>query len=184
MKILDIGANDGFWYLQNKDKFPMCNFTLVEANIENENKLKQLNVEYYIECLSDIEKEVDFYITKDSPTTTGASYYRENTVFFSDDNIKIVKIKTKRLDDLFPNRIFNIIKIDVQGSELDIIKGGQRIFSNARKVIMEVPVDGVEYNFGAPKRKDYFDIMQSMGFTSYKIIQSLAGVHEDYEFEK
>jgi FkbM family methyltransferase len=184
MKILDIGANDGFWYLENKHRFPMCDFTLVEANIKNEYKLKQLNVEYYIECLSDTEKEVDFYITKDNPTTTGASYYKENTNFFSENNIDVIKVRTKTLDNLFPNRFFDIIKIDVQGSELDIIKGGSRIFSAAKKIIMEIPIDGIEYNIGAPKRKDYFETMNSIGFKSHRMIQSISGVHEDYEFTK
>jgi FkbM family methyltransferase len=184
MKILDIGANDGFWYLQNVNKYPLCEFTLIEANSKNEPKLKNLGVEYHIVCLSDSEKEVDFYITKDNPTSTGASYYRENSNFFTEENIEVLKMKTKTLDSLFPDKIFDIIKIDVQGSELDIIRGGLRIFNNAKKIIIEVPIEGIEYNIGAPKRSDYFDIMEELGFFKYKSIQNLGGVHEDFIFEK
>lgn len=184
MNILDIGANDGFWYKTNKDNYPLCNFTLIEANKNNEHYLQQLGVEYFIECLSDSEKQVDFYITKDSPTTTGASYYRENTQHFSDDKIEVISMKTKRLDDLLEGRTFDIIKIDVQGSEIDIINGGRRIFSNARKVIMEVPIEGVQYNAGAPSRSEYFQIMKELGFEKATCTANVNNVHEDYVFEK
>jgi FkbM family methyltransferase len=184
MNILDIGANDGFWYKTNKGNYPLCSFTLIEANKNNEAHLKQLGVEYFIECLSDSEKEVDFYITKDSPTTTGASYYRENTQYFSDDKIEVVKMKTKRLDDLLEGRTFDIIKIDVQGSEIDIINGGRRIFSGARKVIMEVPIEGIQYNAGAPTRSEYFAMMKELGFEKSVCIANINNIHEDFVFEK
>lgn len=184
MRILDIGANDGFWYLQNRNTYPLCEFTLIDANEYNEPKLKSLGVEYYIACLSDTEKEVDFYTVKDNLTSTGASYYKENSQYFSEDKIQIIKVKTKTLDSLFPNKNFDVIKIDVQGSELDIIRGGMRIFKEARKVIMEIPIDGIEYNIGAPKRQEYFEIMKELGFTRYQSIENLGGVHEDFIFEK
>lgn len=184
MKILDIGANDGFWYLQNKNKYPMCDFTLVEANAYNEPKLKSLGVEYYIACLSDSEKEVTFYTTKNNLTSTGASYYKENSHYFSEDNLEIIKMKTTTLDNLFKDRKFDIIKIDVQGSELDIIKGGIKIFKESKKIIIELPVDGIEYNTGAPKRQEYFHIMKELGFIKYEKIANLGGVHEDFIFEK
>lgn len=184
MKILDIGANDGFWYLQNASKYPLCEFTLIDANVHNEPKLKSLGVEYYIACLSDTEKELDFYTVKNNLTSTGASYYKENTHHFSDENLEIIKVKATTLDILFPHRSFDIIKIDVQGAELDIIRGGMKIFQEARRVIIELPIEGIEYNIGAPKRQDYFDIMKRLGFTQYQSVENLGGVHEDFIFEK
>ena len=88
------------------------------------------------------------------------------------------------MDDLFQDRTFDIIKIDVQGCEIDIIKGGKRIFQSATRVYMEVPVDGIEYNLGAPKRREYFQIMEDLGFKKHAFIENLAGVHEDFVFEK
>lgn len=184
MKILDIGANDGFWYLQNKSKYPLCEFTLIDANPYNEPKLKSLGVEYYIKCLSDSEKEIDFYTNKNDLSSTGASYYKENTNHFSDDNLEILKVKTTTLQNLFENRFFDIIKIDVQGAELDIIKGGIEIFRNSKKVIIELPVDGIEYNIGAPKRSEYFNTMKELGFNKFYSIENIGGVHEDFIFEK
>lgn len=184
MKILDIGANEGFWYLQNRNKYPLCEFILIDANAYNEPKLKSLGVEYHIACLSDAEKDINFYTTKNNLTSTGASYYKENTHYFSDDNLEVMKIKSTTLDILFPHRSFDIIKIDVQGAELDIVRGGIRIFKEARKVTMEIPIDGIEYNIGAPRREEYFQIMKELGFTQYQSIENLGGVHEDFIFEK
>lgn len=184
MKILDIGANDGWWYLHNKDTYPDAKFILIEANPNNESSLKKLGVEYYIKCLSDSVKQVDFYITSDSPSTTGASYYLENTHHFNNSNIQILKLETTTLDLLFPNETFDIIKMDVQGAEVDIIKGGINLIKQAKQIILEVPIDGVEYNINAPNRKEYFDIMNEIGFSIYEVLDNINNIHEDIKFIK
>lgn len=184
MKILDIGANDGWWYKQTKNEYPEAEFVLIEANPNNEHTLKSLGVPYYIVCLSDSVKNVDFFITTDSPTTTGASYYLENTEHFNENNIKVLKLTTNTLDLLFPDDTFDIIKLDVQGSEVDILNGGPNLIRRATKVILEVPVDGIEYNIGAPNRKAYFDTMQKLGFDSYEILSNINNLQEDIRFTK
>jgi len=184
MKILDIGANDGWWYKQTKNEYPDAEFVLIEANPNNEPALKLLNVPYYIVCLSDRIKTVDFFITSDSPTTTGASYYLENTEHFNKNNIQVLTLTTNTLDLLFPNETFDIIKLDVQGSEVDILNGGINLINRASEVIMEVPLDGIEYNIGAPNRKTYFDTMKKLGFNSYEIISNINNLQEDIKFTK
>lgn len=184
MNILDIGANDGWWYNQTKPAYPDARFTLIEANINNEPALKSLNVPYHIVCLSDCIKEVNFYITKNAPTSTGASYYLENTEHFSESNLVTVKMITTTLDTLFPNEVFDIIKIDVQGSEVDVINGGKNLISKAKHVILEVPLDGVEYNIGAPSRDVYFNTMHKLGFGTYEILENINNLQQDIKFSK
>lgn len=183
MKVLDIGANDGWWYLNNKNSYPDAKFTLIEANPNNESSLKELGVEYYIKCLSNCVKQVDFYIN-DAPTTTGASYYLENTHHFNNSNIQILKLETTTLDLLFPNETFDIIKMDVQGAEIDIIKGGISLIKQAKQIILEVPIEGIEYNIGAPDRKTYFKIMNKLGFLTHEILTNVNNTHEDIKFTK
>ena len=184
MKILDIGANNGWWYNQTKTTYPDAEFTLIEANINNESALKSLNVSYHIVCLSDHIKEVNFYTTKTEPTSTGASYYLENTEHFSESNLVTVKMITTTLDTLFPNEVFDIIKIDVQGSEVDVINGGNTLISKAKHVILEVPLDGVEYNIGAPARDVYFNTMYKLGFLTYEILENINNLQQDIKFTK
>jgi FkbM family methyltransferase len=113
--------------------------------------LETFNVDYSICLLSDSEKEVDFYIRKNEPRCTGNSIYRENTSFYDDDQIIVEKKQTKTLSNLLNNQTFDLIKIDVQGSEIDIINGGLDIIKEAKGILMEVSL--MEYNQNAPTKE-------------------------------
>ena len=58
--------------------------------------------------------------------------------------------------------MFDLIKIDTQGSELDIIKGGKNLILKSKAVILEVAY--IEYNLGAPKSDEVVKYMNEMGF--------------------
>jgi FkbM family methyltransferase len=184
MRILDVGANDGWWYKNTLNTYPQAEFILVEANPYNEPALQQLGVEYHIACLSDEVKQVDFFITADNPTSTGASYYLENTDNFHQDNTRSIELTTTTLDILFPSETFDYIKMDVQGAEVDIIKGGKVLLSKASQVLLEVPIEGIEYNLGAPTRADYFKVMAEVGFTNYVVVENINNLQEDILFTK
>lgn len=162
VSILDIGANVGQFYNDAKLLFPNAYFYLIEGNDNCEVGLAGLEVDYSIALLSDIEKEVDFYIRKYEPRCTGNSIYRENTSFFDDDQIIIERKKTITLNKLLNDKFFDLIKIDVQGSEIDIVKGGLEIFKNAKGVLMEVSL--VEYNKNAPTQDFVINFMSELGF--------------------
>jgi len=70
----------------------------------------------------------------------------------------------KRLDDIFEDdAVFDLIKVDTQGSELDILKGGENLVSRASAIILEVSY--IEYNEGAPSQQETLDYMKEIGFT-------------------
>ena len=146
--ILDIGANKGRWSLEvNKKVFPKFYFTLIEP-IEYQdlekisrklNNFKVLNV-----LLDHIERKVTWYEKRN----TGDSMFKENTGYF-DDCIEIEKT-TSTLDNIFnKNNVFDLIKIDCQGAELPILKGGKKLIQHADVIILELPFMG-EYNIGVP----------------------------------
>jgi FkbM family methyltransferase len=153
--ILDIGANVGQFYNEIKTIFPNSYYYLIEGNDSCEVVLETLNVDYSICLLSDYEKEVDFYVRKNEPRCTGNSIYRENTSFYDDDQITILKKQTKTLSSILNNQTFDLIKIDVQGSEVDIIK-------RAKGVLMEISL--VEYNQNAPVKEFVYEYMTNLGF--------------------
>ena len=166
--ILDIGANVGQFYNEIKEIFPNSYYYLIEGNDSCEVVLETLNVDYSISLLSDIEKEVDFYVRKHEPRCTGNSIYRENTSFYDDDQIIILKKQTKTLSNILNNKIFDLIKIDVQGSEIDIINGGIDIIKNAKGVLMEISL--VEYNQNAPVKEFVYEYMSNIGFIPIETI--------------
>lgn len=173
--ILDIGACYGQFYQDCLISFPNAYYFLVEANSLCDEPLRNLNVDYYIGALSDSQKIVNFYLTKTAltcgPTSTGNSVYREKTSYYNDDNVVTQQIQTTTLDLLFDvDKKFDLIKLDVQGSELDILRGGMDIVKKAKGILMEVALQ--EYNVGAPLQTEVYQFMDSLGFSPQKIVGS------------
>jgi|TARA_Y100000310_G_scaffold109343_1_gene107785 FkbM family methyltransferase len=168
--ILDIGAHSGQFYSWAKYEWPDSVIWMVESNEIHESTLKNLtsgkNDEYLIAALGDEEREVTFYTRKDKPHTEGNSYYKEANYWDIPQLVLESKVKLQRLDDLFTEDTeFELIKIDTQGSELDILKGGQNLVSKSSVVILEVSY--VEYNLGSPLAEDVIDYMKSINFDIY-----------------
>lgn len=160
--ILDVGANTGWFYNLATQQFPDAYYYLIEANPLCEDVLKSLNVDYYIGPISDSIKTVAFYTSKSDPLTTGASIYKENTSHFSDDNLITNYYQTTLLDSLLNDKYFDLIKMDVQGSELDIIRGGLSIIKNAKGLLLELSC--LPYNEGAPLEQEIIAYLQTIGF--------------------
>lgn len=160
--ILDIGANVGQFYNESKQIFPDSYYFLIEGNDKCEEALKALNVDYSISLMSDKVKYVNFYTRTYEERCTGNSIYREKTSFFDDNQITIETKQTTTLNLLFDNIQFDLIKIDVQGSEIDIINGGVNIIKNSKGVLLEVSL--VEYNENAPTKEFVYDFMEKLGF--------------------
>ena len=168
--ILDIGAHRGQFYSWAKYESPDSVIWMVESNEIHESTLKNLtsgkNDEYLIAALGDEEREVTFYTRKDKPHTEGNSYYKEANYWDIPQLVLESKVKLQRLDDLFTEDTeFELIKIDTQGSELDILKGGQNLVSKSSVVILEVSY--VEYNSGSPLAEDVISYMKSINFDIY-----------------
>lgn len=169
--ILDIGANNGQFYNESKNIFPDSYFLLIEGNEYCEPALKTLGVDYKISLLSDSVKEVDFYLRRQEYTCTGNSIYREKTSFYDDNEIVIEKKKTDTLSNVLGEQYFDLIKIDVQGSEIDIIIGGLDIINNCKGLLMEVSLE--EYNEGSPTIEFVDNFMKNLNFEKVEIINNL-----------
>jgi len=118
-KILDIGANVGQWYRNIQSIYMDSEILSIEANPNCEFQLRQTNENYLITFLGKEEGTIDFYTPKDNPVCTGGSAYVEQTKYYNETNVQQLPVIT--LDSL--GQQFDFIKMDVQGAELDIIKG-------------------------------------------------------------
>lgn len=166
--ILDIGANIGQFYNECKLKFPNSYYYLIEGNIKCGEVLETLNVDYSLELLSDSKKEVTFYKTTYNEKCTGNSIYREKTSFYDDEHLITELRVTTTLNKLLPNKKFDLIKIDVQGVEIDIIKGGLDIIKESKGVILEVSL--TDYNESSPTKDEVYEFMSNIGFNVSEII--------------
>lgn len=153
--VLDIGGYKGMWTRQVQQEFPRASFVIVEPNHHPE--LKTANAVVLYELLSSEETQVPWY----SNLSTGDSMYKENTVHYA--NVQPAYRSTTTLDSLFPSQRFELIKIDCQGAELAILRGGVDLVQHADVVLLECSFAG-EYNKGAPTFVDYITYMDSIGF--------------------
>jgi len=176
--ILDIGAHKGQFYGWAKEAWPDAFIWMIEANECHESTLKGLtlnnNDQYTIATIGDIEREVKFYTRKDKPHTEGASYYKEAAYWDIPQLVMEIPKTLQTLDTIFTeDSQFDLIKMDTQGSELDIIKGGEQLCRKSDYIILEVAI--TEYNEKAPLEDEVVSFMENNNF---KMITSI-GEHYD-----
>ena len=110
--------------------------------------------------------------TTDASTATGNSIYRELTPYYDNEATNlIVKKQGVMLDKLFPDETFDLIKMDIQGAELDAIRGGIKICKKAKGILLEVALK--EYNSSSPLHDEVVEYMESIGFIKKEILTDL-----------
>lgn len=186
--IYDIGACVLHWTREAKKYWKDAEYVLFDAISTSEFLFKESGHKYYIGALSDSShKEVTFYENFWMPG--GNSYYRQNpevlpeSAHFYSDNHAVKKI-TKTLDDVVKFYNFplpDMIKMDIQGAELDVIKGAEYTLQNCKDIILEL--QHTEYNKGAPQKDEVISYMESIG---YQFVKSFAMTpyDGDYHFTK
>lgn len=177
--VLDIGAHHGNFYRELSKIKHIEKWLLIEANKNCESHLASLNVPFKIAMLSDRVKNQPYYQHKFDNTCTGNSYYRELSHHYKDENIIIDILTTCTLDDIVNNEQYDFIKIDTQGAEIDILKGGLRTLKNAKLVLLETSV--IPYNENAPLQKEVVEFMYSNGFNNHIVIDQLMlpNIHQE-----
>lgn len=144
---------------------------MIEANKNCEPALRLLGKPYQIVALSDKRGYADLYVEKINPTATGASLYKENTEWYEEGKYETVSVFTDTLDNrnYFNGEPIDLIKIDVQGAELDILKGGEKTMQNTSYALLELSL--LEYNQGAPLIGEVVDKMIEYGFCIVDILE-------------
>lgn len=112
----------------------------------------------------------------------GSSYYKEydNNVFPVDCYLNKIGMS---LDTIVSQKKFplpDLIKLDVQGAELDIFKGAVNTLQHAKIIIVEL--QNVQYNLGAPLANQTIDYLRTIGFECIAHKFSDNGPDADYCF--
>ena len=85
-------------------------------------------------------------------------------------NIKPKIIITSTLDSI--KKKYNLpypdfLKIDTQGSEIDILKGGKETLKKCKIILLECPI--ISYNKGAPNLNEYVNYLNLIGFLPFEV---------------
>jgi FkbM family methyltransferase len=171
---LDIGVCKGHAISFILEQLPsLTKIEMIEANKSHipdlEKISEQHNIPFHIEVLSDEIKEVTFHLDGlgEHSTGPGNSYYLENTTYYigkpSEQRV------TNTLDNIYDDSYtFDLIKMDTQGSELDIIKGGQNLIQRTKAIILEE--NEFCYNIGAALHSEVKEYMESIGFVLAELL--------------
>jgi hypothetical protein len=167
--IYDIGSAVLHWTKFGKQIWPESQIIAFEAVKEVGEFYTEYGIDYHLDVLGDEDnKEITFY---EHPIYLGGnSFYKENVKYspIADsiyDEEHSVKRNMRTIDSIVKERNFplpELIKIDVQGCELDILKGMTETLKNVQHIIVELQT--VEYNIGAKTVVDSIPFIESLGF--------------------
>ncbi len=164
--IYDIGAFHGYWTKAARKVFPDARYFLFEANEDNEPRLVQTGERFFIAALAAEEgAQRTFFLPKEA-VTTGASLYREQSEHYAGEKLRTVAVTTRRLDALAAEHRLpppDLIKLDVQGAELDVLAGAGALIDHARALIAETSF--MALNAQAPLIADVLATAATLGFT-------------------
>ncbi|KAG5180743.1 S-adenosyl-L-methionine-dependent methyltransferase [Tribonema minus] len=167
--VVDVGAHHGEWYNLMHGVSPQANILSLEADGDNAPKLEAAGVaRYRIAVLGDRDgAPAKFFKTKHW-ANTGNSLFREETKFFQEGAADAVQVKLETLDTLlseeegFAEGTIDLLKLDVQGAELMVLKGAQHTLKRTQFLLLEASI--VRYNKGAPLAADIIAALDAYGF--------------------
>lgn len=182
INFFDIGSNTGsfiFLPLLNStincyafEPNPLAYEALVE-NIEINNLTN--NVKSYNLGMWDTQKQMELKIPKDT-TDSGLATFGDDPSRFSYDNksgeftTHIIECET--IDSMFEKlqlESLDIIKIDTEGAELSIIKGGEKTIREFKPNILLEFDDKNTIQFGY-RKDDIIRLLQSYGYTNFNLL--------------
>jgi FkbM family methyltransferase len=177
--VIDIGVANGTQPLQNC--FAQTFFFWIEPLIEFEEDLKRLKKEFTGDYeITAVGKKEGLAIININDDLHGSSLLEPQDI----SNVKIItrEIQVSTINSLAKKHNLLrfekiIIKLDVQGFELDVLEGAGEIMNNVDIIILEVGL--FRHYKSAPDFYEVVVAMKKMGFVVYDIVE---GLNRPYDF--
>jgi len=175
--IYDIGACIGTWSLLAKSVFPHSKIIAFEALAKHVKELHQktkhiaTELTVFNQALGKEENIQTMYLQKNTDASSflpiSAEGLKECSFLGETERIElhVQKLSSLIKDHNLPYP--DLIKIDVQGLELDILEGGLPFIQHAKWILMEVSFE--ELYEGQPAYHEVFNYMEKIGYRFYSL---------------
>ena len=134
--IIDIGANIGQYSIAVKSFFPKAELYSVEPDpnvfkllMNNTKSLKSITTYNY--ALASKTGSIDFYVNKE--------FSEWSSIIKQGYNVNKIRVKAIKGDTLFANlKYIDLLKIDVEGAELEVIRGLVKTLKKSKYLLIEL----------------------------------------------
>lgn len=144
--VIDVGANVGQFAVASAKLFPDVIVYSFEPNPESVRTLKKYvnslqNVLVYPIGLGDKTGELNFHVNSHSHSSSILPLSKNHSIAFPNaKEMKVIQIEVSTLDDVFsdielPSPV--LLKLDVQGYEAQVLRGGVETLKRVNCVILE-----------------------------------------------
>jgi FkbM family methyltransferase len=172
--LFDIGAHHGGYARGWAKRYPNDEIIMFEASPSKEPVLKSTGFKYFLKALGEKEETKSFY----DSGSTGDSFYLPSDFNKNKSTISINVVPLDKLVESSGLKMPDFIKMDVQGSELSVIKGGKKSFNHARFLLIEMSLDDY-FNKQNPLIGDVIPCLADMGFLPMHIFEIQRRSHSD-----
>ena len=169
INILDIGASGNFNINKFNNFFSHLNIAKIIKFDEESKIVKDKNDIIYDKFLWSEDTTKKFYITNNH---VSSSFYKPNTEILKDfanftDHVIIEEKdeKVNKLDNFDFDMEINFVKIDAEGAELEILKGGKNILKNCFG--FEIEQQFISRFVDSPK---YFEVSRYLDELGYELM--------------
>jgi FkbM family methyltransferase len=167
---VDVGCHKGFFLRHMLRLSPMGDHFAFEPiprlyrKLEREFSAERVRIFPY--ALSSSAGLSSFHFNRDNPAFSG---FLRRKYLSAEDRVDIVEVEVRTLDSIIPDDIsIDLMKIDVEGAELQVLAGASRTLERSHPVIVfEFGTGSAEYYGTTPN--DMYSLLTSYGYDLFTL---------------
>lgn len=169
--ILDVGANKSFWSRETAKVYPSASYYLIEPQEEMRSFLQGFCNEheeskYFIAGAGKKNEVLDLNVYDSLAGSTFMGDENSNTHVIGKRAVDVVSIDSLIETNQIPDTL-ELVKLDIQGFELEALKGATKLFGKTEVFILETSM--FEYYTGLPVFSEVVNFMLDRDYVVYDL---------------